>query len=307
MQATTQTTATSIINASNISNRAMKVHLHRGGTAKRVRDKDAEQLVKSTLGDEGQIVSRELFKSKTTPLAKYQQIGNEMYAYHVKATLPFGDDGGRLIPTTAYLDYTTKMQAYLQQQKDLAIDIIGNWQQLVLADVRDRNNSLYTQGKPQNASESDYPTASQIASKLYVKWYPEPVSTSNDFRFEVPDDLKRALDAQLDEYVAAAGKEVYVRMLDPVSAFVEKCGKYTGEKGQRWHDSFVDNLSALQTELAPLNINDDPQVSEFLKKIDDIIRPYALTPAAIKDDPVARSAMRAKFAELESSLKGYVL
>ncbi len=49
-----------------IANRAMKFRLSRGGTKRRVRDKDAEALVKQTLGDEGQIVSRQLFKDKNS-------------------------------------------------------------------------------------------------------------------------------------------------------------------------------------------------------------------------------------------------
>lgn len=302
-----QINASHIIHASSIANRAMKVHLHRGGTAKRIRDKDAEALVKSQLGDEGQIVSRELFKDKNSLLCQYQTLGNEMYLYHVKASLPFGDEGSRLIPTSTYFGYTQKMQDYIRRLEALKQVIVTNWATLVTNDINARNTALHNQGKPMIATEADYPTASQIEARLYVKWYPEPVSTSNDFRFDVPDDLKAALDSQLEEYIESAGKELYVRMLDPVSAFVEKMNRYNGEKGQRWHDSFVENLAGLQADLAPLNINDDPGVMEFLKKIDDIVRPYALTPAALKEDHVARAAMKAKFAALEADLKGYVL
>jgi hypothetical protein len=184
--------ATTLLDQSSISNRAMKFKLHRGGTHRRIRDKDAEALVKSTLGDEGQIVSRELFTDKTSPIYIYQKLSAEMYGYHVKATLPFGDDSSRLLPNTAYFDYTTKMQGYISQLDQLKQSIVSNWTNLVFNDVQVRNSRLIAQGKAANASTSDYPTASQIEARLYVQWFPEPVTTSNDFRFTLPQELKDA-------------------------------------------------------------------------------------------------------------------
>ena len=96
-------------------------------------------------------------------------------------------------------------------------------------------------------------------------------------------------------------------MLDPVSAFIGKLTKFTGEKGQRWHDSFVDNLNALSKELTPLNINADPMVGTFLSQIDAIIKPYAFAPDALKEDDFARAKVKAQLENLETQLKGYCL
>lgn len=299
--------ATTLLDQASISNRALKFKLHRGGTHRRIRDHAAEELVKSQLGDEGQIVSRELFKDKNSPIYKYQRVGNEMYAYHIKATLPFGDDSSRLLPNTAYFDYTSKMQGFISQLNQLKQTIVADWPNLVSNDVAERNRCLASQGKPQTASYSDYPTIAQMESRLYVTWYPEPISTSNDFRFTLPQDLKDSLDNQITDYLAEAGRELYVRMLSPVSSFVEKLNRFTGDKGQRWHDSFVDNLNALSSELAPLNVNQDPMVTQFLGQIDAIIKPYAFAPSLLKDDDVARLSIKTQLEALETQLKGYAL
>lgn len=297
--------AATIQETTSIANRAMKFRLSRGGTAKRVRDKDAEALVKSQLGDEGQIVSRELFSDKTNLVYQYQTVGNEMYTYHIKATLPFGDDSSRLLPNAAYFDYTSTMGGYISKLDNLKVQILATWDALVQADMTARNNRLTSQGKSPTAKVEDYPTQQQMDYRLYVNWYPEPVSTSGDFRFSLPQEMLARVDQQLESLVAEAGRELYVRMLRPVSAFVEKLNKFTGDKGQRFHTSFVDNLNALSKELPHLNVNDDPQVTALLGQIDAIIKPYAFAPELLKDDEFARSQVKARLEQLEVTLKGY--
>lgn len=288
-----------------IANRAMKFRLSRGGTAKRVRDKDAEALVKSTMGDEGQIVSRETFTDKGNLVYQYQAVGNEMYCYHVKSTLPFGDNGDRLLPNAAYFDYTTEMQNFISKTDHLKAQILAQWPVLVHTDMNVRNARLTAQGKPPTAKVEDYPTLQQMESRLYVNWYPEPVMTSGDFRFALPPDMLAKVDEQICALVADAGRELYVRMLKPVSAFIGKLNTFTGDKGQRWHDSFIDNLNGLSKELPKLNVNDDPVVTSLLQQIDAIVKPYAFQPDALKEDEFARSQVKAKLEALEVQLKGY--
>ena len=167
--------------------------------------------------------------------------------------------------------------------------------------------SLMSQGKPQTASFSDYPTVAQMEARLYVTWYPEPVSTSNDFRFNVPDELKSNLDNQISLYLAEANTELFTRILNPVTAFIGKVNEYGDGTGKRWHDSFVDNLNALSKDLLPLNVTDDPMVTKFIDQIDQIVKPYAFNPSALKEDEVARVAIKTQLEALESQLKGYAL
>jgi len=288
-----------------IANRAMKFKLSRGGTARRVRDKDAEALVKQTLGDEGQIVSRETFKDKGNAVAQYQQLSNEMHAYHIKATLPFGDDSSRVLPNAAYFTYTTKIGDFISRLSVLRINILANWDGLVNADIAARNYSLVANGKSPTAKVEDYPTAKQMENKLYVVWYPEPVSTSGDFRFTLPPEMLAVVDKQYAEMVEAASRERFTRMLTPVSAFIKKLGEFKGDKGQRWHDSFVENIAALPDEINALNIVDNPDVDAFLAEISTLIKPYVAQPDALKEDVYAREEMKKKLQTLEDSLKGY--
>lgn len=287
-----------------IASRAMKFKLSRGGTKRRVRDKDAEALLKNQLGDEGQIVSRELFKGKNK-VSEYQGLANEMHGYHVKATLPFGDDSSRVLLNTNYFNYTTKMTNYISQLAQWRYTIIATWDQLVQDDITARNNALTAAGNAPLAKVSDYPTRASMENRLYVTWFPEPINTVNDFRFDLPADMLEVVDKQFADMIETASRERFTRMLNPVSAFIGKLEKYTGEKGQRWYDSFVENLASLPDEIAALNIKDEPMVDKFLSDIQALIAPHAANQETLKDDKYARDEMKKKLEALEAGLKGY--
>ena len=301
------TNAATLQETASIANRAMKFRLSRGGTKRRVRDKDAEALVKSTLGDQGQIVSRELFKDKSNLVGQYQNKANEMYGYHVKCTLPFGDDSSRVLPNTAYFPYTQKMGDFISELSILRSQILASWDQLVLSDIAARNQELAGQGKPQSAQVSDYPTVQQMENTLYVSWFPEPISTVNDFRFQLSPEMLDVAQRQFDDMVSQCSSARFTRMLTPISAMIEKLAAYKGDKGQRWYDSFVENIATMPEEVRALNIVDDPVIDGFLQQIESAIRPYAPNPSALKEDTYAREELKKKLEALEAGLKGYCI
>lgn len=304
---TDTTNAQALQETTSIANRAMKFRLSRGGTKRRVRDKDAEAMVKNALGDQGQIVSRKLFNDEGNLVGQYQNKSNEMYAYHVKATLPFGDDTSRVLPNTLYFPYTQKMNDFISELAVLRSRILPTWDAIVLADITSRNLELAAQGKPQSAHVSDYPTVQQMENALYVSWFPEPISTVNDFRFQLSPEMLDVAQKQFDDMVTACSNARFVRVLTPISRMIEKLNEYKGDKGQRWYDSFVDNIAAMPEEVRALNIIDDPVLDAFLQQIDSIILPCTLNPSLLKEDAFARDELKKKLESLESGLKGYCL
>lgn len=301
------TDVSKVVASLDVANRAMKFRLSRGGTSKRIRDKSAEAQVASDTGEDGWIVSRSLFQDKDSLVYKYQALGNEMYQYHIKATLPFGDDSSRLLPNAKYFEYTSEMQTHISKMDQMKNLILNDWVNIVQKDVDSRNATKALHGKPQDAAPSEYPSRQQMDERLYVQWYPEPISTSGDFRFVQSDEMTARFASAMEEAVKEAGRDLYVRMLTPVTSFINKLNTYTGEKGQRFANSFLENLNSLSADLPKLNINDDPEVTRLLAEIDTIVKPYVFAPDALKENQANRDAIKAKLEQLEAQIKGYTL
>jgi hypothetical protein len=117
--------------------------------------------------------------------------------------------------------------------------------------------------------------------------------------------MKEVTEKAYKDAVEAASRDRFTRMLTPVSAFIQKLNKFTGDKGQRWHDSYLENLNALSREIPALNIIDDPAVDSFLAQIQAVIQPYVFQPEALKEDDVARADVKKKLEALEVQLRGY--
>lgn len=297
--------AATLVEDTSIANRAMKAVFHRGmGAGRRIRDTEAERLVKDTLGDQGQVVTRKLFTNKQGLIYRRNQLANEMYLYHMKHTLALGDDGSRALSTAVYFEYVTEMGQYEGKLQVMDTQTVATYPYLVQTDINERNAALIRQGKPPTASVDDYPTADKMKQYLYVNWYVEPIATASDFRFDPGEHIKQRLTTRLEEYRSEVSLQMFERMVEPMQRFVEKLSVPIGEDGGVFRDSLIGNLNDL-SYLRKMNINDDPRVNELLDGIERIIKPYVFAPDVLRQQPEARQAARDKMAELMKRLDGY--
>lgn len=301
-------TVDQVIEDMSIASRAMKAVFHRGmGATRRIRDEAAEALIKQNLGDEGQIVTRKVFTDKQSPIYKRSILANEMYQFHMKTTLPYGDDGSRVLPNGLYFEYTTEMRNFESRIQQLDYQILQNYPQLVQDDINRRNAGLAAQGKPQTAATQDYPDVNQMQRYLYVAWHLEPISTANDFRFGVDDVVKQRLQAHLVEIQENAKLDIYRQMLKPMKTFVEKLSVPIGQEGAIFRDSLVGNINEFLIRLPKLNIDNDPNIAALLQEIEAVVKPYVFNPDVLRQVPESRQAARDKMAELMKRFEGYNL
>lgn len=289
-----------------IETRAMKFKLQRGAVRRSTRDKDAEKMLKDMNGDEGQLVSRKLFLGPTSPVQKYQQKSSEMYQYHTANTLPYGDDGTRLMSNSIYFEYTGRMTQFIAELEALKQTIVGDesmYHSVVQHDITRRNAALTAQNKPPTATAADYMGYEAMRDRLYVTWFPEPVATSGDFRFEISADMKKVYDDNLARIVEDAKADVLNRVLEPMKAFVKRMSVPIGEEGAVFRDTMVTNLTDLVTHLPKLNIDDDPRISSMVAELRTITAKFT-NPDVLRSNSVARATAKKDVSELMNKLTG---
>jgi hypothetical protein len=188
--------------------------------------------------------------------------------FHYAMTLPWIDQGPRLLPTDTFMKHAEirKMKADFDK---LADQFAKNYP-AIIEDAKKRLNGMF--------DPADYPDPALIRSKFSfdVKYLPCP--DSEDFRVslgqEAMDEIKSDLEARMGSAVDTAMSNVRERIVDVVGHMAEKLKGYApGMKGKRaentFQDSLVDNVRDLVDLLPSFNLTNDPKLDALIKKMRD--------------------------------------
>lgn len=179
-------------------------------------------------------------------------------SFHYGYTLPWGNNGQRLLPAVRFMEY----RATLQQRRDkfnrLVDDFIAEYPALV-QDARTRLGTLY--------DPTEYPAAAEVRKSFGVEFDIFPVPTAGDFRVEVANEERGEITAQIEEATrerqAQATKACYVRVRDVLQRMKQQCvpGK------TRITDSLATDVRDLAGMLDDLNIAGDPELTRLAAEI----------------------------------------
>lgn len=268
-----------------LQNSAMLANLTVRAWGARKHDKavSAEVDVAHAAQDGGRYNKMLISKTALDPLA--QQAGR-VRKYHYSMTLPWGDNGDRLLPAKAYMDYTASMRKFKDECEKLTKTFVGEYPQLV-SDARNRLGTMY--------DAQDYPDVSDIRDRFGIAVGFMPVPDAKDFRVDVGDEaleeIRAGINAAVAERQAGAVKECWSRLFTVVNALYTMMCK----DKPLFKDSLIENIRDLVELVPKLNITDDPELAKACAKIErDLIVPtYMLrkSPGARKDLAVKAEAI----------------
>ena len=259
------------------------------------RDKAATQLV--TNSNEGKKVgnfNKKLFDG-CPPVERCNAAFQACYDYWFSHTVPYMDyDGERLIDSRILIDSMREFGALKDAAYAALKQLEIEWHDSVAWDV-DRLKHLGNYG--------DYPA--RPTPYFAIDTQLRPVPSHCDFRFDVPEEDKRALEAQLNQAEERAKIYVMEAMTAPIAAFIKRASEFTGEKGQRWHDSIVTNIKDIVDQAKSLNIVDDPNIAGFIKELEAYWTPIAFNPTIVKESVAHRDAAKDKLEEIMKRMGSY--
>lgn len=188
--------------------------------------------------DNSLTVLTKLFRNKSSPVNTIMQSVNEVYAYHRKHTLPYVDAGPRILPNDMYMDYTAEMKHRIAKVDGLLTDYMPYYDQLVTDDVLYRNSG-HAAGR---ANADEYPTADAFKQSVAVEFRFSPMPDSRHFLFDLSDDDLQSFEDAETEAITTANVDTIQRMLKPLSSLVIRLKEYQGAKGERFHNSLIENV-----------------------------------------------------------------
>jgi hypothetical protein len=182
---------------------------------------------------------------------------NEAYGWHRNITMPFLDNGMRMLNVEKLDEYMQRIGTFKSEIQRLLIDLKPEWDNEIMKDMT-RLGAL--------ANVKDYPDWAEVEYKYKIDVKVLPVPEASDFRFAVDPAIVRELDTMKDQAKIEGRREVYSRVDKLVSAAMVNCSK----DKPRIHESMLENMADLADVMQYLNIHSDAEMNVVAEKLKEL-------------------------------------
>lgn len=184
-------------------------------------------------------------------------------------TLPWSDSGIRLLPSTKFMEFNTKLQEAEDKFYGLVTEFVQIYPSLITAQAMALGNMF---------NRNDYPQPDDIEHRFRFNVNYMPVPSSGDFRVDIGNDAQEELKTKLsklaDERVEHAVKDIKTRLLEHLKRMSDRLTVDTvagSAVPRKFHDSLLEGAHDLCDLAGSLNIINDPQLEDARKALKQAI------------------------------------
>lgn len=237
-------------------------------------------------------------------LGEIQKIVSEARQEHYFLTLPWDDNGFRVLPAAAYMDHVEKMQALSRRFRQAADGLASQFSTLV-EQARIRLGGLFR--------DQDYPCTGELRGKFSFETRVLPLPSAGDFRVTLGDEekarIQRQITAAIESSLQVGSRELWYRLYEAVRHMAERLSAYkVSESGVEhpFRDSVVSNLMKLVEVLPKLNITNDAELERLAQEVKAslLVDPKQLRQSEAVREETARAAS-AIAQQMAGNMAGY--
>jgi hypothetical protein len=241
-------------------------------------DKEASRKVVEDANADGDAarVNKHLVPKES--LKKIVTTSNSVRAHFYDKTLPWKDNGDRLLTRLMFQDFIQEHERLVGEFKDAVEEFITSGYPTAREKAEFRMGDLF--------NPADYPHPDSLRRRFYINLDIDAVTEAGDFRVQMDQDqldsVRSSMEQALTERIGRAMRDVWERLGEVVGHFAKKMGS-----DDIFRDATVRNLEEMVDLLPGLNVLDDPD----LKAIGDEIRAklHGYDPKTLRKDKAARS------------------
>lgn len=219
------------------------------------------------------------YKSLIDPnvLSTIKTLVNEARSYHYQMTLPWSDNGPRILPTDLYFQYMDRMRAY-KERYNAAVDTVLNQYPYHREEAKRLLGSMFR--------EEDYPTPDKLAQRygFHLEVYPLPRGA--DFRCDIGaeelEEVRESIEASTRQAMQKSVKDAFDRVYQVVAKYTDRLE----DEKTVFRDSMVENARELVEILPKLNFVGDPELDRLTQVMRDHLCQYE--PETLRTSPQAR-------------------
>jgi hypothetical protein len=276
------------INAAGIlAKKAMIVTLKISSWSARKTDKGVTLEVASSKSASAEAVrvSKTIVDRKA--LMKIKEIATKMRKYHNTVTLPWNNDGGRLLPTTKHADYTAFYRKCTQDFDDAVTDFVADYKNCI-ADASHFLGDMY--------DSDDYPDEVEIRNKFSMDLSFNKVPEAADFRVDIPEYEQERIARQIEERVERQHAESMRRVWNRIYRTVEHVYDRLRDEDAIFRDSLIKNVQELVALLPDLNILKDKNLETMAAELEKTL--CSESPDELRKDKSRRQQVAQESKEL---------
>jgi hypothetical protein len=179
-------------------------------------------------------------------LDELRTLAGQIRQHFHKVTLPWSDEGYRVLPAHFFFDLSTEMRVFEQAFETLVeefLDICPSY----VEQVRPALNGLFR--------EEDYPAVTKLRQKFGLKLEVLPVPSGDDFRVSMSAEERARVAREIDENVRRSLQKGTEDLWNRLKAVVGHMAERLQEPGTRFHTSMVFNVFDLVGLLPGLNVD----------------------------------------------------
>lgn len=277
-----------------LSERAMLVQLKVSVWSGRTKDKKVSNEVKTFKKAEDDAGA---WWTYLIPKKAISQIwACEMYcrSLHYKLTLPWNDEGQRILSSDMYMDYMKQMRK-ATQKFDEAVETFLKEYPTIMASARKRLGDLYD-GKT-------LPSIDNIRGKFGHSVEVFPLPRSEDFRVNLNNDDVKEIQNQITNSINSKMNEAMAELWNRLAQMVEKIAITLSEPKKIFRDSLISNLKEFCELVPKLNITSNKELENMRKEI--IEQLAELKPDNLRESKKERKEASQKAKDVLEKIKGF--
>lgn len=269
-----------------LSSRAMLAAVRIQAWTARKLDKGASAEVEASHNAQSgaaRVNKRLVDSGRLAPVEKAARAAREV---HATMTLPWLDDGSRILPAATFDAYAAAMRTARREYEAAVEAFVADYSDAV-EEARTRLGSLFR--------EADYPSPSCVRGKFSFSFRIFPVPMGSDFRADVSDvqaaRIREEIETAMSDAMAAAMRDAWERVARVAGAMAERLRAYkpateTDRAQGVFRDSLVENVRELVELLPGFNLTGDARLTEVAERMRADMAAYDA--AELRDDDAAR-------------------
>jgi hypothetical protein len=242
-----------------LSTKAMLAAVHISLWAARKHDRKASRDVATlnNANEEAGRYNKRLF-CEAPKLDEIQTIAGHIRNYFYRFTLPWSDEGLRILPADLYFEFQAQMREFAAEFR-YAVD-----------EFLDAYDSYVQEAKPMLGTLfhlKDYPSAEKVKEKFAFRPEILPIPTGDDFRVTLSEDEQARIAHDIDVSTRAAigdgMRDLWTRLYEVTHHMASRLA----DPEARFHGTLVSNVCDLVELLPRLNIVGDPHLASLTEQV----------------------------------------